>query len=625
MKCKPEPSKKQLHLNAGARRAILRLLAGQAPNGTRPDSCGDYAELVRQVYDAYELGGSDPARDVIELAAVSDDTLLRLMMEAEQLAEAESLRDDLPTLPAAAFEKLPAIISECCENLDRWFERDAFLTGALGTISSLLPKVRFRYGKKLYSAHLFFFVLAEAGRGKGVLTHSLALADLVDEYLVSCSDRAKSEWDEAVRAYDTAKRSKRLALTDPDPPGPKPPELLLRAAEDTNLPVLYQNLAANREGILIGATEADILSQANKRGDFGGFSALFRQAFEHERAQKATKTEGTVRVHEPRIALVLSGTRDQFAPLVESVENGLFSRFAVYRFSAPLEYRSQRPRPEDVAFVKAIEKAKERLLALYKILATREEPLYVDMPAARWEKIDQAFQQLFNSTLRDAGAPGELAASIFRGVVIAFRIATILTVLRRFEEGIPLERVASLEVGQQDAEAATALAFVYVEQAMRQALDMLQSRDADNVLSAIAESAGSGRLTGQQQSLLQMLPDEFGRKEAVEVGRTLGAGTRSVDRWIRAWSEGPDALLVRQRHGGYVKSGNIVNSCDSEPISQNSAEIPRGISGNIATYEIEQKPSNRADLGEYDGFADFATGGAPSLDADNKEGEKCPF
>lgn len=471
--------------------------------------------------------------------------------------------EDLPALPQRAYDLLPEIIAEGCRCFREWHERDVFLSGALATCSAMLPRVRFRYGKDYYSPHLYLFILAMAGRGKGTLKHALSLSGDVDELLQAEYAQARYEWEERKRAYEQAQRSRRKDSPPPDPPGPEPPEVLLRAAEDMTLPALYKTLSDNPEGVLIGATEADIISQANRRGDFGGFSALFRQAFHHEDAGKSTKSEGTVRAKEPRIALAISGTEDQFEPLVEGVLNGLFSRFIVYRFHSRLEYRSQRPTPEDDAFGAYMTKTRARLCELYGALRARTEPLYVDTPAVLWDRIDAAFRDLFNRVLKDADAPDELAASIYRAVVIAFRIAAVLCVLRRFEEGKDLRSARSLDVGEDDVEAALSLSLVFVEQSMRQALRMLEplmklrkpEGAMQKALSALSQTGGAARMTGQQRTFFDALPAAFETARAVEIGTGPGVGVheRTVKKWLRKLCEA--GMIEQPEHGVYRKKG----------------------------------------------------------------------
>lgn len=544
---------------------------------------GDAADWKAAGHTAEELKALVQAAPVWQPGALS---------AGPDVTEASDSDEHLPTLPQRAYDLLPGILSDGCRCFRHWYERDVFLSGALGTLSALLPRVRFRYGKEYLSPHLFFFVLAKAGRGKGALKYALALADDVDALLQAEYAQERILWEERKRVYEQHQRSRKKGEGGPEPPGPEPPEVLLRAAEDTTLPALYKTLEANPEGVLIGATEADIISQANRRGDFGGFSALFRQAFHHESGQKATKSEGTVRVKTPRIALVLSGTHDQFEPLVESVENGLFSRFAVYRFQAPLVYQSQRPRPEDDDFARYLTGTRARLVELYEALRQRTAPLYVDTPAALWERIDAAFEDLFNRVLKDAGAPDELAASVFRAAVIAFRIAAVLCVLRRYEEGCDLSRVKSLDVGEDDVEAATALALVYVEQSMRQALRMLETvmemrKQGDakaRALDALSLTGGAGRMTGQQRAFLDALPDTFERREAVDVGTAQGVNERTVDKWLKKFSEGETAVFSRPGHGVYEKRG---------------AALP-GSSGSMGSLR-RNEPETTISAGQFEG------------------------
>ena len=592
------------------------------------------AELQARLFEEKEQGKK--FRNLLRENGIShhDNGLERSPTVDEQLDE-----NDLPALPKLVYDRLPDILARCCKALPLWHERDVFLTGALGTCSAILPNVRFRYGKKWYSPHVFLFILAEAGRGKGILSHALSLADGIDDLLADEYEYELDDWKERTKAYEQLKKGQKG-----ESPGPQPPEVLLRAAEDMNLPVLYRTLANNPEGVLIGATEADIISQANRRDSgLGGFSALFRQAFEHERAQKSTKSEGTIRIPLPRLALVLSGTRNQFAPLVDSVENGLFSRFAVYRFMAPLEYRSQRLQDEDKEFETALKHARGKLKELYKKLRNRNEPLYVTTPIDLWNSIDARFETLFNTTLKDAGAPGELAATIYRGAVTCFRIAAILCVLRQFDEGVNVERTRSLEVGEKDVEAATELSLVYVEQSMRQALDMLKESSV-GVINALSQTGGAGRITGRQQSFLQALPKTFDRAEAITIGNSLSIPQRTVDRWLGQWVKKDSAILEQPQHGRYAtkgpgssdkvgKVGKVIDSgmknavFDDEEIgkvgkhSENGKVANFANSANFANPDNRENPQNQLNLAEFANFANFANRGMIY----REDEEKAPF
>jgi hypothetical protein len=62
-----------------ARDTIRRLLEKQAPNGTRPEDCGRWADDVRALYEAYELGGPQAVEAALDALLQSNRALARLI------------------------------------------------------------------------------------------------------------------------------------------------------------------------------------------------------------------------------------------------------------------------------------------------------------------------------------------------------------------------------------------------------------------------------------------------------------------------------------------------------------------------------------------------------------------
>lgn len=64
-----------------ARHAIGPVLAGSAPNGTRPEDCGPFAPAVQGVFDGWTAGGTKTARRVWATLCKADTNLIKLLAD----------------------------------------------------------------------------------------------------------------------------------------------------------------------------------------------------------------------------------------------------------------------------------------------------------------------------------------------------------------------------------------------------------------------------------------------------------------------------------------------------------------------------------------------------------------
>lgn len=66
-----------------ARAAIRGVLAGNPPNGTKPEDCGEWSEAVCGVFDGYSSGGTEGARHIWSVLSKGRPELIRLIAEDE--------------------------------------------------------------------------------------------------------------------------------------------------------------------------------------------------------------------------------------------------------------------------------------------------------------------------------------------------------------------------------------------------------------------------------------------------------------------------------------------------------------------------------------------------------------
>src|SRR5690554_2627882 len=89
-------------------------------------------------------------------------------VETKSEIDSESIFNT-PKIPTEVYSQLPEILRESCEMFADAIEKDVFLIGAIAVISGSLPNIEGIYFDEPHSAHLYSFVTAPAGSGKGKL------------------------------------------------------------------------------------------------------------------------------------------------------------------------------------------------------------------------------------------------------------------------------------------------------------------------------------------------------------------------------------------------------------------------------------------------------------------------
>jgi len=122
-----------------ARHAIGAVLAGNPPNGTRPEDCGPFAVAVDGVFKGWHSGGTEKARKVFNTLAAGDKNLSRLMSESEGTDQGAAAPHtwgpvlpfhsaDLPSFP---LDVLPHWLREYCEAITETMQTPTDLAGML--------------------------------------------------------------------------------------------------------------------------------------------------------------------------------------------------------------------------------------------------------------------------------------------------------------------------------------------------------------------------------------------------------------------------------------------------------------------------------------------------------------
>lgn len=431
-----------------------------------------------------------------------------------------------PRIPGEVYENLPSFLQELAKLFEQRHERDVFLTGALPVLGGCLPNVKGHYGHNAewLSPSLYSCIIAGAAGGKGPLRWCERLASGVDELLRSESDLARTRWETDRQRGDDHGNGE---------VGDKPPVQSLILPANTSAAAFHKALADRGGRAVLIESEIDTLVNALGQ-EWGKFDDSLRKAFHHERISYLRKDE-EVEIREAQLSVVLSGTPGQFQRLIQSTENGLYSRMAVYYFEAPPVWIDQRPTQSAQQREGEFEASAARVSNLYHELRHRREPLQVMIKDEHWD----AHRDTFAPMLRRAHAVGvgHLDDVIKRAGLIAFRITQVLAVWRQYESGADLTQGEPIVSTHEDVSAGLGLACLYADHALRFGRTLGRQPQPDRQLLRINQ-------------LLLALPDSFTNNDVY--GEATSSGLDISDRQLRH-------DLRRAERNGMIRS--VKRSC----------------------------------------------------------------
>jgi hypothetical protein len=440
-----------------------------------------------------------------------------------------------PTIPIEAINLMPDLLQEGARAFeDNPRKRDVFLTSAICIISGCLPDVQGIYDQERVFPHLFSFIIAPAASGKGVLKNAKRLGDKIHKRFTEESKAERKDYENELIEYK-AQLSKRKK-DDPIPEKPEEPKRkMLFFPADTSQAMMMQMLNNNNSRGIICETEADTMSGTNKQ-DWGNYSPIMRGAFQHETISAARKTNNEViEVECPQLAITLSGTPAQVPKLIASAEDGLFSRFIFYAFKNEIIWRDPSPRPGGIVYNDHFEALSKNVMEMYDFF--ENSPTNIYLTQKQWDKLNNAFHDKLMNVVIFTSV--DAASIVYRLGLILFRICMIFTSLRKFENGDCSKDVTCTD---DDFEAALILSDVYLQHSLLMFNNLEEQKEAKEY-----------KMPNNKRKLLDQLPQDFQRKEAVAIGKKLGLSERSVDDFL---NNSVPMLLEKPKTGHYRKLVN---------------------------------------------------------------------
>ena len=451
--------------------------------------------------------------------------------EEDLLEKNNELRAQSPYIPDSAYSGLPQFLKDCVQYASDPRERDITLLGSLNCCSALFPGVSFFYKNALYSSHFYHALVANAAAGKGVVAFILSLLDATQEYYDRQRRDQKKAFEKAQMAWEAevhqALREHRSPDSDKKPEEPK--AKYLKTSSTTSKSRLLEQLATNGElGCHMSSTEINALISALAQ-DYGKYEDILCKAAHHEEISQSYKIDGDpIVVPRPHLALIMSGTPEQFTGFFRSHENGLYSRFLIYTRQLNPHWETCAPGEGRVDLREHFHTLGKKLFEMHKLLL--ESPTLVTFTPGQWERHTQQFGVWLKSALVEGK---EFPTSIvFRHGLLAMRLASILTIFRKWDD----YRYAK-EYCCTDADFDTAMQIIatVIEHSL-----LLGTSLPDTGHPPVAM-----RKFHQFEDVLKKLPRIFSYIDFINAAKELGISVSTAKRYLRKAVE--QELVVKQK------------------------------------------------------------------------------
>ena len=436
----------------------------------------------------------------------------------------EVVVDSSPMIPEYIYEALPKTLRDAC-NVFSGRKRDVFLTSALSVISGGLHNAYGLYDKEKVFPNLYSFVVAPPASGKGSMKFAKQLGDCFHDLLFSQSKDELKEYKKAKRLFSLklkkAKTDAQIeALIEPE----KPKTSMYFIPADTSSAMMIKHLEDNDGMGCICETEADTLTNTLKQ-DWGGYSDVLRKGFHAEIISKSRITELEYsEIKEPKFSVSITGTPNQLDTLITSIQDGLFSRFMFYSFSAKQKWRSTYTEALAVSNNEIFKGFSADLCDKFR---SNNAQRFV-MTRKQGMQLDEVFSEALghNSVLYN----DDVSGIIFRLGLMTFKIAMTLAALRSDES----------EISCSDLEFKTSLNLV----------EKVYLRHSIGILNKINKD--SKRLNKTQDELLNWMKSqgEMKRADIWNKAKTIGIKERTLADILRRFLE--LNLIKKVTHGVYV-------------------------------------------------------------------------
>jgi hypothetical protein len=428
-------------------------------------------------------------------------------------------------------EDLPEFLKECCSNFKTKRERDIFLYSALVVLSGCLPKVYGYYDNRKVYSNLYLFIIAPPASNKSVAKWAKQLGVSLHYRFNQLFQEAQRNYSTVLEQYNASKENGDSNLIKPE----KPTRKLLYIPANASSAAFLQLIAGNDERGLLFETEAEILSDTLSK-EWGNYSTFLRDAYHHEQHTYARKTNNEfVELNEPKLSAVLTGTPNQVNKLISDVDNGLFSRFMFYYFEEDPIWKNVFSEKDKGLLTRKFSDYGRKIQNLFFKLENSDYEIIFNLTEEQVEDFNHILSIWLNVFVSKWGNGG--AATIKRLGLISFRLAMILSIIRRMDTDKLEENIFCLDDDFWTSMIISENLMIHASQVY----NLLPKRNEK--FKGISES---------KLKYFEGLPHEFSRKEADRIAEKLNIKLKTAEKYLSDFIN--DKLLIRLEHGRYKKA-----------------------------------------------------------------------
>ena len=446
------------------------------------------------------------------------------MVESKWILDEESL----PHFPTFIYDMLPPFLKEVLGNCISEDDRDMMLMGTLTCISATLHNVVGEYNHDDWHPMLYFFVMADAGMGKGSLKYCREIVAPIHNELREASERLMKEYKES----KSESKSGEKTASDADE---APHRRTLFIPTNSSAASVIQQLD-NNDGIgLIFDTECDTLS-AILKSEYGDYSTIIRKSYHHEPIDLSRRKDDEYRVIErPMLAICLSGTPGQLYTLTPQAEDGTFSRITCYHMPFKVEFRDVLV--ESVSHNSDNYTLRERFFQLGRLYKQRREAFFrggcyrIVIHQEYCKEFNEHFRRMNQEVVDDISH--DMQSVVRRLAFTVFRIMMVLTSIRFMDETPNPSTLTPkngsrivLRCSKDDFDIAMALGDVLIYHTVYCYAHLPQSKVMTN---------GQGEIVtkkSKMEQLLAALPDLFDREIYRATSKKQGYPESTTAKWI---------------------------------------------------------------------------------------------
>lgn len=435
-----------------------------------------------------------------------------------------------PYIPDDVFNALPNLLKESCAVFQNRRRRDVYFTGAIAILSGCVPNISGIYDGRRVWANLYAFIIAPPSSDKQAVIYAKILADNYNSSLLKESVDAQRNYRRQLDRFNQTVQRGETGNQRNDQPE-EPPFRMHYIPGDNSSSGIKKILQDNDGRGTIVETEADTIANSLKR-DWGGWSDMLRKAFHNESISSYRSTNREhINISSPRLSVAITGTPSQILGIINSSEDGLFSRFIFYLFKNEPKWRDVIGGHDGKDLGLQFYYISQRVNELIEYYSSEKEFEFI-LTTSQGEDLNRFGDDTLKHIVTFVNY--DLSSTVFRMGLIIYRIAMLLTAIRNFEQN---GKDKKLPCTDQDFNIALTLANIYLNHSVGIYKRLPKASKVENT---------SIRL------LYENLPLKFERKDALKIGgEVVKKCNRSIEYYLEKLVK--IGLINKTGHGTYEK------------------------------------------------------------------------